>query len=298
MFTKIQPSHRLCTIVLLWIATALAASAQYTQQRQRPAKTLDDVPPAKELVKTGLYVISGGGCNSVLRLSANGLILVDGKLRGNYDDLLYHVRRISPQRVRALIVTDYHEVHTGNSARFIEDGTGIIGQDNVKQSLAAHTPPGGKIAPLSVTYDREYKVKMGGIEAQLMHFGNAHTNGDTVVYFPNLKVVAVGDLFAAAPDPDFSAGGSLVGWGPVLAQVLKLDFDAAIPGMGPTVSRADLEEFKTKIDTLVARATALVKQGVPKDQLMAQLKTDDLGFQLTFTGDQLDHFFAELSSTK
>jgi glyoxylase-like metal-dependent hydrolase (beta-lactamase superfamily II) len=277
------------------MATTLAASAQYTQPRQRPPKTLDDIPPNKELVKTGLYVISGGGCNSVLRLSANGLILVDGKLPGNYDDLLYHVRRISPQRIRALIVTDYHEVHTGNNAKFIEDGTGIIGQDNVKHSLATHTPPGGKIAPLSVTYDREYKVKMGGVEAQLMHFGNAHTDGDTVVYFPNLKAVAVGELFAAVPNPDFAAGGSMVGWGPVLAQILKLDFDVAVPSTGPVVTRADLEAFRTKINTLVSRATALVKKGVPKDQLMAQLKTDDLGFQLNFTGEQLDRFFAELS---
>ena len=46
-----------------------------------------------------------------------------------------------------------------------------------------------------------------------------------MVYFRNLKVVAVGDLFSAIPDPDFDAGGSLMGWGPVLAQILKLDFD-------------------------------------------------------------------------
>src|SRR5208337_4579107 len=120
---------------------------------------------------------------------------------------------------------------------------------------------------------------------QLMHFGNAHTSGDTVVYFPNLKVVAVGDLFAPTPDPDFSAGGSLVGWGPVLAQILKLDFDVVVPSTGPTVTRAVLEAFKAKIENLVSRAAELVRKGVPKDQLMAQLKTDDLGWQFNFTGD-------------
>jgi hypothetical protein len=83
----------------------------------------------------------------------------------------------------------------------------------------------------------------------------------------------------------------------VLAQVLKLDFDVAIPSTGPTITRAELEAFKTKIDTLVSRATGLVKQGVPEDQLMAQLKTGDLGWQLSFTGDQLDRFYAELSRT-
>jgi cyclase len=298
MFTKIQPVHRLCAILLLCIATALTASAQYTVARQRPPKTLDDVPPSKELVKTGLYVISGGGCNSVLRLSGNGLILVDGKLPGNYDDLLFHARRIAPQGIRALVLTDYHQVHTGNDAKFIEDGTAIVAQNNVKLSLTAHNPTDGKIVPPTVTYDREYSIKMGGVEAQLMHFGSAHTDGDTVVYFPNLKVIAVGDLFSPAPDPDFSAGGSLVGWGPVLAQVLKLDFDVAVPGNGPTVTRADLEVFKTKIDTLVARANSLVKQGVRKDQLMAQLKTDDLGWKLNFSPQQVDGFYAELSGSK
>ena len=74
--------------------------------------------------------------------------------------------------------------------------------------------------------------------------------------------VAVGDLFTAnTPDPDFASGGSLVGWGPVLAQILKLDFDVVAPSTGPMATRADLEAFKTKIDTLVSRAAGLVKKG-------------------------------------
>jgi glyoxylase-like metal-dependent hydrolase (beta-lactamase superfamily II) len=142
-------------------------------------------------------------------------------------------------------------------------------------------------------------LQLGGVEARLLHFGSARTSGDTVVYFPNLKVVAVGDLFSSTgPNPDFAAGGSLVGWGPVLAQVLKLDFDIVAPGTGPTVTRGELEAFKTKIDAVVYRASGLVTRGVPKDQLMAQLKTDDIGWQLNFTGDQLDRFYAELSRAK
>lgn len=83
------------------------------------------------------------------------------------------------------------------------------------------------------------------------------------------------------PNPDFSAGGSLVGWGPVLAEILKLDFDVVVPGTGPMIARGELEAFKKKIDTLVSRATELIKKGVQKDQLMAQLKTDDLGWRVT-----------------
>ncbi len=224
-------------------------------------------------------------------------MLVDGKLPGNYDALRARAKKISDQPIRALILTGCDESSTGTNAKFVENGSHIVVQENAKQNLAACNLSGDAMAPAVVTYGSEYQIHLGGIEAQMLHFGNAYSNSDTVVYFPNLKVVAIGDLFSAKPAPDFAAGGSLVGWGPVLAQVLKLDFDVAIPSTGPTITRAELEAFKTKIDTLVARATGLVKQGVPEDQLMAQLKTADLGWQLSFTGDQLDSFYAELSRT-
>ncbi len=166
----------------------------------------------------------------MLRLSTNGLILMDGKLAGNYDAL----------RLRA-----------------------------VRRSRSpAHV------------------------------FRYAVTGGDKVVYFSNLKLVAAADLFTPTPDPDFSVGGSLVGWGRVLGQILKLDFDVVVPGTGPMLARVDLEAFKTRIDTLVSRATGLAKKGVRKDQLTAQLKTDDLGWQFGLTGDQPDRFYADLSQTK
>ena len=85
---------------------------------------------------------------------------------------------------------------------------------------------------------------------------------------------------------------------PVIAQILKLDFDVVVPGKGPMATRAELEAFKTKIDTLVSRASALLKNGIGKDQLMAQLKADDLGWRLDFTQDQLDGFYAELSQAR
>jgi cyclase len=279
--------------VLLALAAAASFSAAVCSAQGHP-QSPGEMALTAELLKTGLYLISGGGGNSLLRLSANGLIVVDGKLPGNYEALLAQVKRISDQPIRVLINTDYHEDHTGNNAMFIAAGTQIVGHQNIKDNLIGYNPPAGGIAPPTITYSREYTLRIGGIEAQLIHFGNAHTSGDTVVYFPNLKVVAVGDLFASTPDPDFLAGGSLVGWDSVLAQILKLDFDVVAPGMGPAVSRAELEAFKIKIDTLVSRAIELVKKGVRKDRLMGRLKTDDLGWRFNFTGERLDRFYAEL----
>lgn len=87
----------------------------------------------------------------------------------------------------------------------------------------------------------------------------------------------------------------MVGWPSVLNGILKLDFDTAIPSIGPAVSRRDIEAFKARIEAVVSRASGLVKRGVPKDQLMAQLKTDDLGWHFSFKGADLDAFHLELS---
>lgn len=296
-----------CIAALLGIAVAVPAFAQSHPEKSSASKNSTDTTLTAELVKTGLFMIGGAGGNTLVRFSLNGLILVNGKLPGTYRALTSRTRRLirmSDQPIRFLIVTDHQERHTGNNSQFLAAGIQVIAQDNVKPTLASLGSAAGSTAGAApglptITFDRNYTLRLGGIEAEVMHFGNARTNGDSVVYFPNLKVVAVGDLFSPdAPEPDYSNGGSLVNWGAVLAQVLKLDFDVVVPSTGPLVSRADLEAFKTKIDTLVSRAVALVKDGVPQDEIMVQLKTDDLGWRYAFTGEQLDRFYADVSRAK
>jgi cyclase len=201
--------------------------------------------------------------------------------------------------VQVVIITNHNEDRSGTNAKFLAAGAQIIAQENVASHLAADHPPTGQIPPPTITYANDYALRLGGVEVQLKNFGNAHTDGDTVVYFPNLKVVAVGDLFTPnTPDPDFSAGGSLVHWGPVLDQILKLDLDVVVPSKGPMITRDDLVAFKTKIEILISRAHVLVNSGVPKEQLLAQLNPEDFGWQFNFSADDIDRFYTELSSTK
>jgi cyclase len=292
---KSQSACRVWARLMLVAASTSVACAQFNQAA-KPTPGNDGMQ--SELVKTGLYLISGKGSNSVLRLSANGLIMVDGKLPGNYDALHTRARKISDQPIRALILTGCDASSTGTNKKFVENGTHIVVQENARQNLAACNLGGDTMAPAIVTYGREYRIHLGGVDAQLFYFGKAHSNSDTVVYFPNLKAVAIGDLFAASPNPDYAAGGSLVNWGAVLGEVLQLDFDVALPSTGAPLSRAELTAFKTKIDTLVSRGEVLVNEGVTKDQLIGKLKTDNLGWQLKFTPDQVDCFYAELLATK
>src|SRR5262249_50379265 len=131
-------------IAVLAVAIPLAASAQDPQNK--PSSTSPGGEQlTSHLVKTGLYLIAGGGTNSLLRFSPNGLILIDGKLSGNYRALMSQVRRISKISdlpVRVLIVTDHHEDHTGNNAKFLAAGVQIIAQENVRHNLTAYNQIG------------------------------------------------------------------------------------------------------------------------------------------------------------
>ncbi len=287
-----RPAYRTWAIVLVIMAGAVASPAQFNQAKT-PTPSNDGM--SSQLVKTGLYLISGEGGNSLLRLSGNGLILVDGKSPAAYNALRARIKKISDQPVKALILTNCDEPLSGTNPEFLQDDTPLVVQENAGRNFAPCHATGDRNATPVVTFKDDYAIRLGGIDVRLMHFGNAYTSGDTVVYFPNLKVVAVGALFSSSPMPDFSAGGSLLGWGPALEQVLKLDFDTAVASSGPPITRAELQAFKSKIDELASRSKKLVAQGVPKGQFMSQLKADDLGWNLSYTPDQVDHLYAELS---
>jgi cyclase len=258
-------------------------------------------PQAIQQVKPGLYMITGAGGNTTVRVTSQGLIVVDGKLPGeaNYNALMALIKGVSDQPVKYLIVTHHHADHTGNNQRFLDAGVQIVAHENLKKNLVTYAVD-PKPAPPSITYPGdEYTVQLGDVKVELHHFGRAHTSGDTVVYFPDLKVVAVSDVVTTGktgPLIDYAGGGSATDWTNVLAGILKLDFDAAIPGNGDVLTKADVQAYKTKFDTVIARARELVRMGVPQDQLLAKIKTDDIGWAPRVP--KVDAFYAELSESK
>ena len=281
-------------------AMLIAALAILAPAQGRKGGGGQPVQPAHQ-VKPGLYMIAGAGANSEVRVTNDGLIVVDGKLPGekNYDDLMEQIKSISNKPVKYLIVTHHHADHTGNNDRFEAAGVQVIGHENLKKNAETYNN-NPKPAPPDQTYSGgEHAVQLGGVTVELYHFGRAHTSGDSVVYFPDLKTVVVSDVVttgATGPLADYGGGGSFVEWSKVLDSILKLDFDSCIAGNGPVLTKADVQAYKTKIDTFLSRARDAVAKGVPKDQLMSSIKTDDLGWMPRVPNADL--FYAELQQSK
>src|SRR5262249_18287991 len=120
MFRSTFAAYRLSLIALLAMVGAVAVSAFAAEDQ--PGNGSQEEKLNIQLLKTGLYLISGGGANSLLRLSANGEILVDGKHAQNYAALKSQVRtisRITDMPIRAVILTNHQEDHSGTNAKFL-----------------------------------------------------------------------------------------------------------------------------------------------------------------------------------
>jgi cyclase len=235
-----------------------------------------------KMLKPNLYEITGGGANTLVRVTNQGLIVVDTKNPGdeNYNRLMEEIRSVTDQPVKYVVNTHHHPDHVGNNQKFIDNGAQVIGLEALKSWMGSD--PRTKEIPgrPTQTFAKDYVLKLADAEVRLYSFGRGHTGDDTMVYFPDMKVVMVSDQITdATPIVDFANGGSAVEWNKELDGVLGLDFDQAIPGRGEPKSRADVQAYRAKFDTLLKRASDEMKAGATKEQLASQVKTDDLDWQ-------------------
>lgn len=281
--------------LLLVVGTigALGLAGVLSAQQAKPA-----VPMKIEKVKDGLYLIRGpfnrcapNGCDGrygddgllheagdvAVRVTSEGLILVDNKFQQNVPEILEHVKSVSSLPVRYLLNTHHHADHAGGDAVFINT-TEIIAHRNVRENFLRNQQPG---AP-RVTFSEQASVFLGGAEARAYYFGRGHTNGDAVIYFPDLRVIHTGDLITEGmPVLDYNNGASAVEWVTVLDKILELDFDTVIPGHGPLMTKEQVRADRQKLVTMNQRMAELARKGVPLEQVFEQLKLADLGWHHT-----------------
>ncbi len=275
------------------IAIALLAGAAVAQQAQPPAAP----PPvdfSKVEIKTtdigdNVYMLEGQGGNITVALAKDGIIMVDGQFAPLHDKIKAAISTISNLPVKYLINTHYHGDHTGGNEGFAKDGVTVMAQENVRKRLAAgttngltgaKTPPAAAGALPADTYTNFSKVRLPGRVANLRHIPNAHTDGDTYVWFKTANVLSTGDTFTNGryPNIDFANGGNIKGMIAATDAYLKLTNAKSriVPGHGPVADKAALTEYRAMLVTARDRMAALVKEGKSEDDVVAAKPFADL----------------------
>jgi glyoxylase-like metal-dependent hydrolase (beta-lactamase superfamily II) len=278
-----------------WILALVLSGGALVVYAEAP-KARPALPLHMQGVKGNLHMISGEGGNVAVLITGEGVVLVDDMFDRNHDDILAQVRTLTDKPIRYVLNTHQHDDHAGGDLKMLPIAE-VIAHKNVRANLMHirqpyyEDTPGTPIGLPRVTFSDQLAVHLGQREVQAHYFGRGHTNGDAVVYFPDLKVIHTGDLFLGRqPRPgkplalniyvDYAQGGSFLEWSRTLDGILSLDFDTVIPGHGPISTRADVVKFKADLEAMRTRIQTMIRQGASKQQVLKAFE-DDYGWRST-----------------
>jgi len=256
-------------------------------------RAADAPPPAVEAVRiTGpIYSFTNTMSNSSALVGDEGVLLIDsGGSAQEAQQCLAAIAKLTPKPVRLLVNTHWHFDHVNGNEAFGAQGATIIGQTAMRSRMVAgkvKALPGfpsityerEALAAPAITFDRELTLNFGGEEILLVHpaAGEAHTDGDIVVYFRHANVVAMGDLYFQGLYPyiDVGSGGWIDGIVAACREVLGRidDKTVIIPGHGPATDKAHLEAYVAMLSDISAKVTALVRAGKTLDEVKAAKPT-------------------------
>jgi cyclase len=272
--------------------TLLLAGAAIAQQPPAAAPSPPDF--SKVEIKTtdlgdNVYMLEGQGGNITVAVAKDGIIMVDGEFAPLHDKIKAAISTVSNQPVKYLINTHFHGDHTGGNEPFAKDGVTVVAEINVKTRLAAGTsngltgakvPPAPEAALPAKTYTGAYHIRLDGRVADLKHIANAHTDGDTYVWFKTANVLSTGDTVTIGryPNIDFANGGNIKGMIAATDAYMKLTNAKTriVPGHGPLADKAALTEYRTMLVTARDRMAKLVKEGKSEDDVVAAKPFADL----------------------
>ncbi len=265
------------------------AFAQQAPQTSPPPPDFSKVEIKPTDLGDGVYMLEGMGGNMTLATAKSGAILVDSQFAPLHDKIKAAIAKLTPQPVKYVVNTHFHGDHTGGNEAFAKDGATIVANIKVRTRLAkgtanfltgAQNPPAPKAALPTRTFPNRLSLSLRGRIADLHHIRNAHTDGDTYVYFKSANVLATGDTFTNGryPNIDVLNGGNIKGMIAAADTYLKMANDKTkiVPGHGPLGDKAALAAYRDMLVTARDRMAKLIKEGKSEDDVMAAKPFADL----------------------
>lgn len=269
---------------LFALSFAVLATTVYAQAPQ-PDFSKVEIKTTK--VTNTFYTLDGQGGTIGVLVGPDGIFMVDSQFAPLSQKIAAAIHQISDKPIRFMVNTHVHGDHTGGNENFAKMGTTIFARDELRYRLA-HPAPGangapGVVAPAAalpvVTYEGAVTIHMDGEDVHLIPIQHAHTDGDTLVYFPNNDVLMTGDYFRSVqfPNIDRTNGGSLNGMLEGIGITIGLAGPKTkiIPGHGPAVDRAALIAHRDMILAIRDKVATLVDQGKTVDEVLAAKPTSD-----------------------
>jgi glyoxylase-like metal-dependent hydrolase (beta-lactamase superfamily II) len=267
---------------ILTIALLLAAAPALAHQP----------PPAGEIrverIAPGIAVLFGGGGNIGLSYGADGNILIDDQYAPATARVVAAVATLDPDPILYVINTHWHGDHSGGNENLGRAGTVIVAHDNVRRRMSMAQVVRGEAVPASpagalpvITFSENLTFHLNGDDIRAIHVHDAHTDGDSLIYWTRANVLHMGDTYfnGMLPFIDLDSGGSIDGAIVAVETGLALANEETriIPGHGPMARRADLVRYRDMLVDLRSRVGQGIAAGRTLDQIKAERHADGYG---------------------
>jgi len=262
------------------LGVLLAFGALAAVKAQPPAANAPKVVEV-EKVKDNLWVLRGGGGNTAVFATANGVTIVDAKNPGWGQPILDKVKELTPKPITTLINTHTHGDHVSGNVEF-PASVDVVVQENTKTNMEKMDifKQNNNRGMAKRTFKDKMTIGKGADQIDLYYFGPGHTNGDAWVVFPAHRIVHSGDIFAGKSVPliDGNNGGSMLHYSETLTKAYNgiKNVDTIINGHTPAnTTWADLKEYADFNKELLTWAEGELKAGKTPEQAAANWKVPE-----------------------
>jgi glyoxylase-like metal-dependent hydrolase (beta-lactamase superfamily II) len=227
-------------------------------------------------VAAGLYMLEGqggfAGGNLSLITGDDGVVLIDDGIEPLTDVTVAAVEALTGDPVDFVINTHAHGDHIGANAAYRGKGATVVAHENLRSQMIKD---GSSEAALpTLTFKDAVTFHLNGHTAHVFHVAKAHTDGDSVIHYPEINVIHAGDVMfnKLFPFIDLDSGGSVAGYIAGQKKIISMADDETkiIPGHGPLASRADLQAAVDMLEEANERVWALVVDGKSKEEVLAE----------------------------
>jgi glyoxylase-like metal-dependent hydrolase (beta-lactamase superfamily II) len=283
-------------VVVFLAAAALATGAS----AQPAAPDFSKVQVKATRISGNFSTLEGQGGVIGILAGPDGVFMVDSQFAPLTEKIVAAVKTVSPSPIRFLVNTHIHGDHTGGNENFGKMGVVIFSREQLRARMAGGPKPSPGPALPTITYNAPVTVTLNGEAIQLIPVPSAHTDGDTMVYFPTADVIMTGDFYRSVgyPFPDPNNGGTFQGLIDGLSQVVALAKPGTkiVPGHGPIVDKTAVAAHRDMALAVRDKVAALIKQGKNVDEVLAAKPTADLDAKVDPGGNSNERFLRALYS--
>ena len=281
---------------------SLAAALALLVVGQAPAQPGLEVLPAQGNV----FMIAGPGGNTAVQIGHEAVVVVDTQTAAVSDELLAAIAKLSSKPIRHIVNTSVDAEHTGGNEAVSRAGkyvrlidtfdprgsrsdAAIIAHVNVLGRMSSPTgtqaPAAAAAWPSDTYFTEDWALFVNGEALQLIHVPNAHTDGDTIVFFRRSDVIATGDIYNTSRYPRFDSekGGSVAGVIEGLNRILDIAIPGenqeggtvVIPGHGRLSDETEVANYRDMLTIVRDRVAAMIGTGMTLEQVQKAKPTSD-----------------------